>query len=293
MSESTVEQSSPSQGTSDNGSNVVEGALSDVSVVVTRSEEQAGELRALLQEAGATVYLYPCIESAPVRDATALDEALRQAVAGTFDWLLLTSTNTVRALQSRMAALEIDSALFENVQLAAVGPATASAVEETWRMRVDFVPDGQTAAALAETLPLERMEGAVRVLLPQSTLANDLLEISLRERGAEVTRVDAYRTVLAEGGDSVPDLLYEGKIDIVTFTSGSTVRGFRKRLQAVRGTLDMLDHVVVACIGPSTAATARQYGLTVHVLPAEHTAQGLVKALAAYFEANRQTKTSS
>jgi len=126
------------------------------------------------------------------------------------------------------------------------------------------------------------MEG-LRVLLPRADLARPALAEGLREAGATVDEVVAYRTVRPSEGDAeaVRQALAEGKIDVLTFTSSSTVRNF---LAALTPLPSLPERTVVACIGPITARTAREMGLPVHVVAVEHTIEGLVRALIEYLE---------
>ncbi|MCB0085372.1 MAG: uroporphyrinogen-III synthase, partial [Caldilineaceae bacterium] len=109
------------------------------------------------------------------------------------------------------------------------------------------------------------------------------LRDQLQAAGAQVTQVNAYRNVIASGGDPLPVLLWEGKVDAITFTSESTVRFFNRRLQHEQGTLAMLHHVAIACIGPVTAQAATDLGMDVTIMPDEHTLEGLTTALVEYF----------
>lgn len=255
-------------------------ALSGLYVVITRAEEQSSEFARLLQERGAIPIFYPCIDFVPPRNVTPLDNAIQHAAAGKFDWLVVTSTNTVDALAQRLSSAGLDGQALAALRMAAVGPKTAQAVTDQLGLTPEVVPDEFIAPALAKAMSIQLGQ---RILLPQSALAKPDLAKALTASGAEVTVVTAYRTVPAQGGDDVPTLLWHGKIDAVTFTSGSTIRYFRKRLDMVGANLGMLQDVVVACIGPATAEAAKEYGLRVRVMPAEHTVEGLVGALAGYF----------
>lgn len=259
--------------------------LSGLSIVNSRAAHQAQPLTSALEALGASVYHYPAIRILPPADPSALDAALAAVENGGFDWLLLTSTNTVQSLAQRLAAIGAADALRDSpVRVAAIGPATADAAESQLGLSPSLLPDEFVAeslvAALTNTLALK--PGA-RVLLPQSALARPLLADALASLGAQVTQLDAYRTVAGQGGDPVPHLFWEGRIDAVTFTSPSTVHNFLKRLKAEDGSAAMLVDVVVACIGPQTAAAAAGHDLRVQVVPEKHTVEGLVEALAHHY----------
>lgn len=262
------------------------GPLTGLNIVITRAEQQSADFAQLLRDQGATPLFYPCIDFAPPRDIAALDDAIRRAAAGEFDWLVITSVNTVDSLAERLAAIGLMPQALAGLRVVAIGPKTAQAANEKLGLVVESVPDEYIAPALARSMAIQPGE---RVFLPQSALAKPDLAQALTDAGAAVTAVDAYRTVLAEGGDDVPTLLWEGQVDAVTFTSGSTIRAFRKRLDIMGGNLGMLQDVVVACIGPATVEVAQQYGLRVRVMPETYTVEGLVEALVAYFGADRRS----
>jgi len=255
--------------------------LAGIWIAITRAAHQAQKQRTLLEAHGAQVVHYPTIDIVPPRNWAPLDAALRNAARGAFDWLILTSTNTVEMVAERLRELEIEPAALSSLQIAAVGSATAQIIQEQLQRSVDLTPDQYTAENLADAL---HVDDSTRLLLPQSAVAKSTLANTLCAAGADVTVVEAYRNVIARGGDDVPVMLWEGRIDAITFTSESTVRFFAKRLKFEGGTLAMLDDVVVACIGPVTARAARRFGLKVAVVPEEHTLEGLTEALAEYFE---------
>lgn len=239
-------------------------------VVITRAPHQAESMVRLLEKHGAHPLRYPCIDIAPPQDTTRLNDLLQ--AASQFDWLVLTSTNTVHMLHQRMQALGLSP---QWRRMAAVGPKTARLAESVFGAVVECVPDEHTGAALAQTLPLA--EG-MRVALPQSALADDELAQALTKRGADVTVVDAYRNVIGGGGDKLA-----GQIDALTFTSGSTVQNFVTRWTRDGHQLDRAFAVVVACIGPVTAATARECGFTHIVVPDTYTVPAMVDALGEYW----------
>lgn len=243
-------------------------------IVVTRAPHQAGELVTLLAAQGAESVLYPCIDVQPPQDTTQLDAALRSP--GQYHWLVLTSSNTVIALVRRMTALHLD-VRWCDVRIAAVGQATAQAAEHYLNVRVDLIPEVQTAAALARTLNLTAGE---RVLLPQSAIARPVLADALRATGVIVDAITAYETVLGSGGNDLPALLRQGRVDAVTFTSPSTVMNCVQRL----GDVSAIAAVPAACIGPVTADAACAAQFRQIIAPeADYSLAGLVAALGHYF----------
>jgi uroporphyrinogen-III synthase len=159
--------------------------------------------------------------------------------------------------------------------LAAVGAATAHAVERWFGVSAACIPDNYHAGALAETLPVSPGD---RILILQAEIAAPTLSDRLSERGAQVDRVAVYRTVMGgDGGVDLPALLARDEIDAVTFASPSAVQGFLQRMGSPR------PPPVIACIGETTAQTARDAGFTVAVVPPSATIEHLVNSLENYF----------
>jgi uroporphyrinogen III methyltransferase/synthase len=252
-------------------------------VLVTRSREQASVLSRRLRELGAEPVELPAIAFQPPEDYTPLDAAIRHIHQ--YDWIILTSVNGVRAFLERLWTLGWDVRSLARTKLAAIGPATATALEQC-RLRADYVPDQYIAEAVAAGIG---DVGDQRILLPRTDIARPALAIALREAGAIVDEVTAYRTVLAEEGQgSVPtgglvspasedvrQMLSENQIDMVTFTSSSTVRN----LVALLGDAEPLRGALIACIGPITAGTAREMGFRVDMVAEEYTVDGLIEVL--------------
>ena len=250
-------------------------------VVITRAPHQADELAALLLQRGAEPLLYPCIDIAPPEDTSALDAALQKAANGGFDCLLLTSANTVIALAKRLTALSLPFHCLQMSSVGVVGPATAKLATDMLGLKSTVMPEGYTAAALAMAM---RVIPEMRVFLPQSAIAHEALADALTRAGANVTAVDAYRTVIGSGGIDLRTLLAARKVNAITFASSSAVHNCLTRMSDEGGSAADLAQVVIACIGPSTAQTARECGLSVAVMPQEHTLAGLVNELELFFE---------
>ena len=247
-------------------------------VVVTRPREQAAEFVSLLLELGAEPVEAPTIRIAPPEDPAPLDEAC--GIAPTFDWIVFTSTNGVDAFMERLLAGPGDVRSLGGVQLCAVGPATAARLAD-YQLKVDLMPAEYHADAVADMLR-EHVRGA-RVLLPRANLARASLPGALRDAGADVVDVVAYQTVPAPSGDvDVYKMLLEQEIDVVTFTSASTVRNFVK-LIGDEPAVDLLRTTLVASIGPITADAARQLGIDTTIMPTAHTVPALVDAIADHF----------
>lgn len=234
-------------------------------VLVTRSPEGARELSSMLRARGAVPLEAPAIRIEPVEPGGPLDEAVREAAAGRFDWVVLTSATGARAWFARAEALGAGP---PRARVAAVGEGTARALAERG-VSPDLVPDRYTTAALAEAFP----GGPGRAALARADVATPELEEALAAKGWTTVRVDAYRTRPAKAlpGEALR-ALREGRVDAVTFTSRSTVEAFVAATGPVRGP-------AVVCIGPVTAEAAHAAGLEVTAVASPHTLEGLVAAV--------------
>ncbi|MBT3268981.1 uroporphyrinogen-III C-methyltransferase [Candidatus Poribacteria bacterium] len=246
-------------------------------VVVTRAREQASSLVSLLTDAGADVIEFPTIRTEPSGDTSSLDDAI--AALPETDRVVFTSANSVRYLWERVDALELDSRALAGVSVAAIGPATQAALLNRG-VRPDFVAERSRSEGVVEDIG--DVDGQ-RVLVPRADLARAELVDGLRAGGAVVTAVTAYSTV-PDVGDAtqVVDLLTDGDIDAVTFTSGSTVQNFLAALPGNEAR-NALEHVCVAAIGPVTAARARDLGLNVTVEAPSAAVESLSEALIRHF----------
>jgi uroporphyrinogen-III synthase len=262
---------------------VLEQPLASKRIVVTRAEEQSSGLAKRLRELGAEPIVCPAIAIVPPADFAPLDAAIGRL--GDFDWLIVTSANGVRALLDRMDALGRGPEALAHLTIGAIGPATAEALIERG-LRASFMP----SAYVAESILAEIGDVAGRrMLLPRADIARETLAAGLRERGALVEEIAAYRTVPGDGGRALAALLPTRSLDAITFTSSSTVRYLLAGLQQAGvgqdSARELLDRLAIVCIGPVTAATAAAEGLRVDVVAREYTAEGVVAALVEWFAA--------
>jgi uroporphyrinogen-III synthase len=250
--------------------------LSGLRIVVTRAEGRAGSLVERLRELGAEPLLYATISHAAPIDPVPLAAACTRLAEGAFDWVVFTSATAVEylalQLNTQHSTLITDDS---TLNISAVGTTTAAACREVLGIEPALVPERFTAETLAAAFG--DLSGQ-RVLLPNADIARPELEQRLQERGALVERVIAYRTVPASG-DSIDmaALLAAGSIDVLTFTSGSTARYFVERIGP--GALADANRCLIACIGPSTAAVARNVGLVPTVVAEVSTEAGLIDAI--------------
>ncbi len=251
-------------------------------VLVTRSREQAGELVDLLEAHGAEAIEAPLINIVPPEDYGPLDDAC--ARAGEFDWIVFTSANGASAFMDRLLSGPRDVRALAGPRLCAVGPGTAARLTR-FGLKVDLVPDVHTADGVATAMKGAGPLKGRRVLFAKADIARDTLPEGLRAAGANVTEVVAYRTVTAEGDAhlGIYRQLLERQIDAVTFSSASAVRAFVSIYGADQA-IDLLNHTIVATIGPVTADAAIRYGITPQITPTGSTMPALVDALVAHFQ---------
>lgn len=240
-------------------------------VLVTRSAEQAGELRALLAELGADVLIQPAIEISPPTDWAAVDAAL--ARLDQFDWLVFSSSNGVRYLLDRLLELGGDMRRLGGVRIAAIGPGTAETLA-AYRLKPDVIPDEYRAEALAQVLSVEA--AGRRFLLARASRGREVLAEELRRAGGEVEQVVVYRsTDVAQPAPEMAEALSSGAIDFVSVTSSAIARS----LVALFG--ESLRHSRLVSISPITSATLRLLGYDPVVEAAEYTLDGVVAAILA------------
>ncbi len=250
--------------------------LAGLRVLITRAEGRADKLATRLQALGAEPVLQPTIAHVPPDDPAPLAAALARLEAGLYEWLLLTSITTVEVVAHGLAGRKLGERV--SLKIAAVGPATAAACRSLLGVEPAAMPERYLGANLTAVLgdPAGR-----RVLLPNADLAGPNLEQSLREAGALVERVIAYRTVPAPGGADLAARMAAGAIDAILFTSGSTARFFVAQV-GPEG-VAAAQRTTIACIGPATAEVCHELGLTPLVVAEVFTEAGLLEALVAFY----------
>lgn len=246
-------------------------------IVVTRPPDQAGELAEPLRAMGAEVLVAPLIRIADPLDPRPLENAARDAQ--TFDWLVLTSANGAHRFMDAFEAAGGRAEELQRVGFCVIGPATEEALRKRG-IQANLVASTHLAEGVVSALSDATDIRGKRVLLPQAEGAREILARALEALGAEVSEVIAYRTLPTEGAEGLAEELAEGRIDMVTFTSGSAVRNFVDRYGADTGTAR------VAVIGPITAAVARDVQLPVDVEAEPYTAPGLVDAIRRWYAAD-------
>ncbi len=250
-------------------------------IVVTRAREQASGFLERLSLLGADCVQFPTIRVVPPESWEPLDSAVKQL--SRYDWALFTSVNGVKYFLERLEFLGKDVRAMGGLKIGAIGPRTA----EAWTrmgIRPDLVPDEYRAEAVVEALARVGVKGG-KILIPRALKAREILPEALREMGAEVDVVPAYRTIRPDDDlERVKEMFRQKELDAVTFTSSSTVSNFMEMFKGSEEALkEWMSSVAVACIGPVTAKTARGFGLKVDVTPDEYTIDSLTDALVSYF----------
>lgn len=246
------------------------GPLSGRCIVVTRPRHQAEALARRLEALGAEVVEAPAIRIEPPDDEVALERAIDTADG--YDWIVFTSVNGVDAFFARARGKTPSS------HIAAIGPATAEALEEHG-VRAEVVPRRFVAEEVFEALSRHTRLAGKSFLLPRADIAREALPRLLREAGARVDVVAAYRTVPArEDIARAVSLVRQGRVDAVTFTSGSTVRSFFFDADD-----EVRARVRPASIGPITSDALRAEKVEPMIEADTYTAEGLVEAIRTHF----------
>lgn len=250
-------------------------------IVVTRAREQASDFLACLSELGAECVEFPTIEVIPPSSWKELDRAIGNLES--YQWIVFTSVNGVKYFFDRLEDSGQDVRKLKGIRIAAIGPKTADAIHGKG-VKPDLVPEEYRAEAVVEAFRKHRVAGS-RILLPRAAEAREVLPQELEKMGATVEVVEAYRTVKPEGDkDEIRAMLVKGDIHMVTFTSSSTVNNFMEMFEGESDQLlKWMEKVTVACIGPVTAKTAEQRGLSVRITPPDYTIEALAQAIVDYF----------
>ncbi len=244
-------------------------------VVVTRARAQASDLVARLAEMGANCLEYPTIQVEAAADMAPLDQAIDALSA--YDWIVFTSVNGVRFFFERLFARGLDVRALHRMRTAVIGPVTARRLRE-FGLLSDILPASYRAESVVDAFRHETMTGQ-RVLLPRAAEARAVLPEQLTRMGAEVDEVITYRArQVNEGAQQLVTDLHEGRVDLVTFTSSSTVSNFRAMLPEAEAE-KLMQGVRVASIGPITTETAASLGIHVDVTADEYTIPGLCRAI--------------
>ena len=248
-------------------------------IVVTRAREQASDLVTLLAERGAECLQFPTIKVVPAADSAPLDHAISRLDA--YDWIVFTSVNGVQFFFDRLFELDRDVRALNHLHTAAIGPATSQRLR-AFGLKSDIIPENYRAEAVVEAFRSRDLKGK-KVLLPRAAEARPVLPVELRKMGAEVDEVTAYLTEkVADNADQLIEQLADKGIDLITFTSSSTVKNFKALLPPDRFQA-LLDGVTIASIGPITTDTAIELGFEVDITAPTYTIPGLCDAILKHY----------
>lgn len=250
-------------------------------IIVTRAGVQASDFVRAMSLLGADCIEFPTIKVVDPENWSIADRAIED-LAG-YRWLLSTSVNGVEFFVKRLEALGKDIRDLKGLKIGAIGPKTAEAWQKLG-IQPDFIPREYRAEAVAASFRGMDSTG-IRILIPRAARAREVLPEALTGMGFQVDVVPVYRTVKPDyDTDHVRILLEKGAVDMVTFTSSSTVTNFFEMFEGkIEELRKWMSRVVVACIGPVTAETARKKGLSVDVIPHEYTIESLTESIVEYF----------
>ncbi len=253
--------------------------LSGKRIVVTRAREQASGLVKLLSDLGAECLECPTIKVVPPDDWEPLDTAIKNIAS--YDWLVFTSVNGANFFFERLFKQNMDVRALSNLRTASIGPATAKRMFD-FGLKSDIVPKSYMAESVIEAFANEDINGK-RILLPRAKEARPILPVELAKMGAEVDEITAYRTKeVRDNIDFLLSRLEESTIDLITFTSSSTVKNFHALIPPAKFN-DLMKGITIAAIGPITADTAKELGIDVHIVAESFTIPGLCDAIKQFY----------
>ena len=253
-------------------------------VVITRPERQTDYLARLLSAEGAHPIAFPTIKIVPPASWQELDCAIDKLT--TYDWLIFTSANGVQFFFERLWEKNRDLLDLKGIKICCIGPATARQIEDKG-IKVDLVPAQFIAEGILQSFAAMDLKGR-KILIPRAAKARDALPEGLNKLGASVDVVATYQTVNSgKKKEELAAMIYDNKVDVITFTSSSTVTNF---VEIMGRDFTLPAHVDVACIGPVTAATAKKAGFKIDINQEENTMDGLVQSLVEHVK-NKSSRT--
>jgi uroporphyrinogen III methyltransferase/synthase len=258
-------------------------ALFGKRAIVTRTREQASELVAGLEEAGAGCYECSTINIVPVEEYDILDEAIERI--DEYHWILFTSLNGVKYFFERLYSKGLDARDLKGPDIGVVGKSTADLLLR-YGVNADLIPPLFTSDGLAESLLDQGVEGR-NILIPRAREGREMMPETLRGAGAQVTIAPVYQNIPPQGRrDELRAELESGQVDLVTFTSSSTVNNFLTMVDAgnQEELEQLMQNVKIAAIGPITAKTVTDSGLKVDIQPGKFTIPEMILAIIDYYQ---------
>ncbi len=258
--------------------------LSGKRVMITRPSQQSSSMLKLVQDQGGEAWLFPSIAIAPPKDKLSMRNALEEIHQ--YHWIVFTSVNGVEAFFKALHKLKRDARSLSSIKFSAIGSKTAEALK-SYGIIADYTPDIYTSEALVKGLK-QQLSKNDRILIPRAEEAPKVFQY-LKEGGHYINEVPAYRTIASQAQASMArQMLEEGKMDVLTFTSASTVTHFINAM-GFDDPKTILSKTLIACIGPVTARQVRAFGLKVSIEAQQSTTEGLMDAILNYFKKEKRT----
>ena len=256
-------------------------------IVVTRARTQASDLIQRLSELGAECLEFPTIKVEPPTDWSPLDKAIENIAD--YSWLIFTSVNGVTFFFERLFARGKDVRNLGHLHTAAIGPATADKLMH-FGLASDIIPDSYRAESVVAAFKQVDVTGK-RILLPRAAEARPILPKELKTMGAMVDEITVYHTrPVIDHAERLIEELETNAIDMITFTSSSTVSNFKSLLPEDRFA-ELVKSATIASIGPITTETAEKLGFKVHITAEKFTIPGLVEAILNHaYQSTRQNQ---
>ncbi|MCB9335814.1 MAG: uroporphyrinogen-III synthase [Flavobacteriales bacterium] len=241
--------------------------LNNIKVLIPRPVGHTDEFSEKLIKLGAQPVLFPLIEVLPINQKELLDIYQNQK----FDWILFTSKVAVQFFFETLNPKDITS------KIAVVGTSTQKEVEKLG-LKVNFTPSAATAKKLVKEIPLNKGE---KVLIPRSKIAGNDVVDTLKKRGMNVTEISIYNNTPVEYSYEEMMAVLKENINVITFTSGSTVESFVKLLRKYKIKLDT-QHIV--SIGSSTTSMIKKMHLNVDKTAEQHNVDGLIESIESLYK---------
>lgn len=245
-------------------------------ILLTRASDQISEFSHLLNDYGADGIEFPTIEIVPPKSWKEVDKSIREFKS--YDYIIFTSVNGVKNFFARLTFNDFDSRIFHNKKIITIGEKTAFELKK-FGLKPDIVPKEYSAEGILDVLDSKKIMNK-NFLIPRAKIARDLLPKKLKELNAKVNVVSCYENKLpeitSEKKEEIKKMLINKKIDVITFTSSSTVTNFFKIFNNLKTTIEKIS---IACIGPITADNVKSHGLEPNIIAKKYTTEGLIEAM--------------
>ena len=247
-------------------------------IVVTRARAQASKLTSLLESYGANVIEFPVIKIKPPSSFEEIDREIESI--NKYKWIIFTSQNGVKAFMERLYISGKDVRILGGIKICAIGRETGKELKKSGII-ADYVPEKFIGEELVKNFP--SFPPGTEILIPRAKIARETIPEKLKKSGAKVTVLTAYETVMEENkGEDLKNISKD--IDVITFTSSSTVTNFIEKIHKLNINKEDFSNTVFAAIGPVTAKTAEKHGLKIEIMAEEYTIKGLVEAILDYYK---------